>query len=65
MADKALAGDISGMTNSLGVAFNSTLVALLLSIFLMFLFHQLQRLQDSEILDTQAYCDKYLLGRIK
>lgn len=65
MADKALAGDISGMTNSLGIAFNSTLVALLLSIFLMFLFHQLQRLQDSEILDTQAYCDKYLLGRIK
>jgi len=65
MADKALAGDISGMTNSLGIAFNSTFVALLLSIFLMFLFHQLQRLQDSEILDTQAYCDKYLLGRIK
>jgi len=65
MADKALAGDISGMTNSLGVAFNSTFVALLLSIFLMFLFHQLQRLQDNEILDTQAYCDKYLLGRIK
>jgi len=30
-ADKALAGDISGMTNSLGVAFNSTLVALFVS----------------------------------
>ena len=65
MADKALAGDIAGMTDSLGVAFNSTLVALLLSVFLMFLFHELQRLQDSEILDTQAYCDKYLLGKIK
>mgnify|MGYP006217081663 FL=1 len=35
MADKALAGDIAGMTDSLGVAFNSTLVALLLSVFLM------------------------------
>jgi len=64
-ADQALAGDISGMTNSLGVAFNSTLIALLISIFLMFLFHQLQRLQDSQILDTQEYCEKYLLSRIR
>lgn len=64
-ADKALAGDIGDMTNSLGVAFNSTLVALLISIFLMFLFHQLQRLQDTQILDTQAYCEKYLLNRIR
>jgi len=65
LADKALAGDIADMTNSLGVAFNSTLVALLISIFLMFLFHQLQRLQDGQIVDIQAYCDQYLLGRIK
>ncbi len=64
-ADKALAGDIAGMTNSLGVAFNSTLVALLISVFLMFLFHQLQRLQDGQIVDIQAYCDQYLLARIK
>jgi biopolymer transport protein ExbB/TolQ len=65
LADKALAGDIAGMTNSLGVAFNSTLVALLISIFLMFIFHQLQRLQDGQIVDIQSYCDKYLLARIK
>ncbi|MFB3101584.1 MAG: MotA/TolQ/ExbB proton channel family protein, partial [Gammaproteobacteria bacterium] len=65
MADQALAGDISGMTDSLGVAFNSTLVALLISIFLMFLYHQLQRLQDTQILDTQEYCEKYLLSRIR
>jgi len=65
MADQALAGDISGMTDSLGVAFNSTLVALLISIFLMFLFHQLQRLQDTQILDTQEYCEKYLRNRIR
>jgi len=65
MADQALAGDISGMTDSLGVAFNSTFVALLISIFLMFLFHQLQRLQDTQILDTQEYCEKYLLSRIR
>lgn len=64
-ADKALAGDITGMTDSLGLAFNSTLVALLISIFLMFLFHQLQRMQDSQIVDTQSYCDKFLLRRIR
>lgn len=65
LADQALAGDIAGMTNSLGVAFNSTLVALLISIFLMFLFHQLQRLQDGQLVDIQGYCDQYLLARIK
>jgi biopolymer transport protein ExbB/TolQ len=64
-ADEALAGDISGMTDSLGIAFNSTLIALLISIFLMFLFHQLQRILDSQIVDTQDYCDKYLLRRIR
>lgn len=64
LADQALAGDITGMTNSLGVAFNSTLVALLISIFLMFLLHQLQRLQDGLLVDTQSYCESFLLNRI-
>lgn len=64
LADQALAGDIAGMTNSLGVAFNSTLVALLISIVLMFFLHQLQRLQDGMVVDTQAYCEKFLLGKI-
>jgi biopolymer transport protein ExbB/TolQ len=63
-ADKALIGDISAMTNSLGVAFNSTLVALLISIVLMFLLHQLQRLQDSLVVDTQQYCESFFLNRI-
>ncbi len=64
-ADRALAGDIAGMTDSLGVAFNSTLVALLISIVLMFLLHELQRLQDKLIVDTQAYCEEFLLHRIE
>jgi biopolymer transport protein ExbB/TolQ len=63
-ADQALAGDIAGMTDSLGVAFNSTLVALLISIGLMFLLHQLQRLQDGLVVDAQEYCEKFLLNRI-
>ena len=63
-ADQALAGDIAGMTESLGVAFNSTFVALLISIVLMFLLHQLQRLQDGVLVDTQEYCESFLLNRI-
>ena len=45
-AYQAVSGDIVGVTQSLGVAFNSTFVALVVSIFLMFLLHQLQLLQD-------------------
>ena len=45
-ADKAVQGDIAGVTQSLGVAFNSTFIALLISIFLMFLVYQLQLLQE-------------------
>ena len=63
-AEKALAGDIATMTESLGIAFNSTFVALLISIFLMFLLHQLQRAQDGLLVETQAYCEKFLLNRI-
>ena len=60
-ADKALAGDISGMTNSLGVAFNSTLVALFVSMILMFLLYQLQRAQDSLTVSVNDYCQNKVL----
>ena len=60
-AYKAVEGDISGVTASLGVAFNSTFVALVLSIVLMFCLHQLQLTQERLVLDCQRYCDKRLL----
>lgn len=63
-ADQALAGDIAGMTASLGTAFNSTLVALLASLVLMLLLHALQRAQDRRLVDIQAYCEEFLLKRI-
>jgi biopolymer transport protein ExbB/TolQ len=59
-AHKAIEGDIFDVTTSLGVAFNSTLIALLISIVLMFLLHQLQSLQEHYILDTEAYCEEKL-----
>lgn len=63
-ADKALAGDIAGMTASLGTAFNSTLVALLVSLPLMFMLHRLQRAQDRRLVEIQRYCEDHLLRHI-
>lgn len=59
-AHKALEGDIFGVTRSLGIAFNSTLIALLISIILMFLVHQLQLVQERYVLDTEEYCEENL-----
>ena len=63
-ADKALAGDISGMSQSLGVAFNSTFVALLISLILMLLLHLLQKIEDNLLINIQSYSEKFLLNRI-
>ncbi|MDJ0757946.1 MAG: MotA/TolQ/ExbB proton channel family protein [Woeseiaceae bacterium] len=64
-ADKAVQGDIAGVTQSLGVAFNSTFIALLISIFLMFLVYQLQLLQERLVFDAEAYCDEKLIRHMK
>ena len=64
-ADKAVQGDIAGVTQSLGVAFNSTFIALLISIFLMFLVHQLQLVQERLVFDSEAYCDEKLIRHLK
>ena len=60
-AYKAVEGDISGVTASLGTAFNSTFVALVLSIIIMFCLHQLQLSQERLVMDCQRYADKRLL----
>ena len=64
-AYQAVSGDIVGVTQSLGVAFNSTFVALVVSILLMFLLHQLQLLQDRLVLDCQNYCDARLIRHMQ
>jgi biopolymer transport protein ExbB/TolQ len=63
-AYEAVEGDISGVTASLGVAFNSTFVALVLSIIIMFCLHQLQLSQERLVLGTQRYCDKRLMRHL-
>ncbi|MGB5166229.1 MAG: MotA/TolQ/ExbB proton channel family protein [Woeseiaceae bacterium] len=64
-ADKAVQGDIAGVTQSLGVAFNSTFIALLISIFLMFLVYQLQLVQERLVYDSENYCDEKLIRHMK
>jgi len=64
-AHQAVEGDISGVTASLATAFNSTLVALLLSIFLMFIVHQLQLAQERLVMDVETYCDRHLVANLK
>ncbi|MCP4717007.1 MAG: MotA/TolQ/ExbB proton channel family protein [Deltaproteobacteria bacterium] len=59
-AHKAIEGNIFDVTQSLGVAFNSTLIALLISIVLMFMLQQLQLLQERYVLDSEAYCENKL-----
>jgi biopolymer transport protein ExbB/TolQ len=65
LAHQAVDGDISGVTQNLGVAFNSTFIALLISIFLMFLVHQLQLLQERLVFDTEIYIDQHLITRMQ
>lgn len=64
-AHKAVQGDIAGVTASLGVAFNSTFIALVISIVVMFLMHQLQLQQERLVLDTHSYCDNNLIRYLK
>jgi len=63
-AHRAIEGDIAGVTSSLGVAFNSTFVALVISIGVMFLMYQLQLLQERLVLDAHAYCDRQLVRHL-
>ena len=64
-AYQAVEGDITGVTVSLGVAFNSTFVALVISIFVMFLMHQLQLVQERLALNAQHYCDEFLIQHMQ
>jgi len=65
VANKAVSGDISAVTESLGVAFNSTLIALLISILLMFLVHQLQLVQERLAFETEDYLDEQLIRHLQ
>jgi biopolymer transport protein ExbB/TolQ len=64
-AHRAVEGDITGVTSSLGVAFNSTFIALVISIVLMFFIHQLQLMQERLVLDSERYIDHWFIRRLQ
>ncbi len=63
-AHQAVEGNIIGVTQSLGVAFNSTFIALVISIVVMFFVHQLQLQQERLVLETESYCDDHLVRHL-
>lgn len=63
-AQAAVEGDIGPVTENLGTAFNSTLIALVLSIFLMFAVHQLQLQQERYVLDVQDEAELKLINQL-
>jgi biopolymer transport protein ExbB/TolQ len=59
-----LVTDIFAVSEGLGVAFNATVLALVLSILLMFVLHQLQLLQERLVLDTGTFLDQRLIRHL-
>jgi biopolymer transport protein ExbB/TolQ len=64
-AQQAIRGDTSSVTGGLGVAFNSTLVALIISIVIMFVIHELQLRQERLVLDTEFYVDDTVISNLQ
>jgi biopolymer transport protein ExbB/TolQ len=64
-ADEALEGDISGVTAALGLAFNSTLIALMLSIVLMLGIHLIASQQEGLIIRLQTFCRERFIDRLR
>lgn len=62
--DEETAKFIEGATRHLNVAFDCTLIALLLSLVLMFLLHTVQRDEEALVIDCQQYCLEHLVGRL-
>jgi len=64
-AQLALRGDTSAVTSGLGISFNSTFVALITSIILMFVIHELQLRQERLVLDTESYVDDAVISNLQ
>jgi hypothetical protein len=60
----AVATFIKEATGHLNVAFDCTLVALALSLVVMFLLHAVQREEESLVIDCQQYCLEHLVSRL-
>ena len=63
-ADEALAGDITGVANSLGVAFNSTFCALFISLLLMLASYLLQGREERLVANYKQFIAGDLIGKL-
>jgi biopolymer transport protein ExbB/TolQ len=64
-AEEAIKGNLSAVTTWLGLAFNSTLVGLMLCIALMYVLHIVQSSQEALIIEIQKYCRDRLIDLMK
>jgi biopolymer transport protein ExbB/TolQ len=64
-AQLAFEGDTSAVTGGLGISFNSTFVALTLSIFVMYVLHEVQLAQERLVLDSEQYVDEHLIEHLR
>ena len=55
---------ITAATRHLNVAFDCTLIAMALSLVLMFLLHSVQRDEEALVIDCQQYCLEHLITRL-
>jgi biopolymer transport protein ExbB/TolQ len=62
--DLAIEQFLNDATKHLNVAFDCTLVALALSLPVMFFIHSVQRDEESLVIDSQQYCLEHLLNRL-
>jgi biopolymer transport protein ExbB/TolQ len=62
--DESLPNFLDVTTRYLAIAFDTTLVALALSLVLMFFIHAIQRDQEDLVLDSQEYCLERLISRL-
>jgi biopolymer transport protein ExbB/TolQ len=60
-AEQAIHGDLSPVTQNLGLAFNATMVGLAMCIVLMFFLHMVQSRQEAFIIETQEFCRDKLI----
>jgi hypothetical protein len=61
---REIADFIRGATLHLNVAFDCTLVALALSLGVMFMLHAVQREEEALVIDCQQYCLEHLVTRL-
>jgi biopolymer transport protein ExbB/TolQ len=56
--------DLDRAAEHLNLAFDCTLVALALSLPIMFLIHSVQRDEEAMVIDCQQYCMEHLVSRL-